>query len=1476
MSGTRITALPPLGTPVGDEQVPAVATPSGTPATRRTTIDAIAARATSNGAASSARTITGTGGLAGGGDLTSNRTISVANLGITSSMIAADAVTYDKLQNVTSGRILGRSSAGPGNAEEIALGTNLSFSGTTLNVPLVENAVFAAPIGSGGGVVPAELRQRFRNVANARTDFGIQLFEPDGITLRDNTTRLQAAIDNVQAYGGAIFFPNEGAQTILTGPVTMRETGVWNRMPISLIGEGSWDTTRGLRNSFVGPPTQFALGPGLKLIGNSAGSLITSPPNAGMLTIERMTLDGNSTFQPTPRRVIDWVDAPAVSYGFSGNLTEVSVTNSVAEGIWVGVNRSMGRFVDTWVQYCGALGGAAAWNIRTYDIQIERPGIGNNPGIGIFLGNSAQFEMNGGAMWNNDKHLVVAAGTLSFIATGVHFDAATAAQVEVARYTADSRPPMRKLVGCYFSRRDTGASGTVPYVDGSADDIVSSCNSLTLIGCSWVGKASGSGDRRSRYNLNMTDALAKTMVQEDAKGFISNTLGFTNAPSQVWRWGDMSASTPGYRIDGDVTFRTTSTFGAVFLRAQDDTFVASLGAGSVGGKEGSLRLWNASGGLALRLGAGTGIGRSFIGDEVAPPFVSDAAAGTAGLVSGELYFNTTTNTYARRGFPPASGGATDLGYVVATRLLTSSTGAGVTLPLFTGTTAGLVPASGGGTSNFLRADGTFAPPPGGGISDGNYGDITVSSGSTVWTINNGVVTLSKMANVATNTLLGRASAGTGVVETIPLTAAGRAILDDADAAAQRTTLELGNSATRNVGTATNTVAAGDDTRIVNAAQRNTNNVFTGASQAIAPTGALAELSLSADAGFAAFLDFERGGITRFRHAFNVSDNYEFRIFDATGAQTGIAYTVDNAAIRMTIPNSPRSVLAGSRDAVGRDDVASLIAAGAGLAPTFDAATGVETLALTGQALALHNLATNGIITRTGAGTVAARSIASGANISVTNGDGVSGNPTVAVTGLAAVATSGSAADLAAGTLPAARLPAFGSGDVSFAAGGGAGTVANDAVTNAKLANMAGNTVKVRAAGTSGDPSDLALAASELLGRGSTGDVAAIQLGAGLAMTGTTLSATGGGSGQAAVQFQDEGTNLGTSGTVDVVNFTGTAVTASRTGNALTVNVTGGGGSPGGSAGQVQWNNAGAFAGASGLTINGTGEPVLARFLDVSEMAPPAAPAADTVRLYAENMAGQAALMMARVNGEPCRVQYNIGDRRFGWMLPSSGTGLNVTGANTASGTVSTPAITTTSLINSSRRSVFTPTAAVNAVAAFRIGEAMLWRGDGVGRGGFEFWLRFATVATNNECAAFFGLTSTLSTNLSADDPGANRENAFGISRVGGATPQTEWHFVRRTGTGTAVAVPLGVTFNTTGGDVWDMYLYSAPGGSEIGVRCLYRPNNWATPSVALDTIYNTTLPTNTATLGIQGALRAGTTSFAPIVAMMHTIWSSDT
>ena len=72
------------------------------------------------------------------------------------------------------------------------------------------------------------------------------------------------------------------------------------------------------------------------------------------------------------------------------------------------------------------------------------------------------------------------------------------------------------------------------------------------------------------------------------------------------------------------------------------------------------------------------------------------------------------------------------------------------------------------------------------IPSGSYGSGSISTAA----IEDNAVTFAKIQQVASGVLLGRSSAGSGNVESITLTAAGRALLDDADAATQRTTLGL--------------------------------------------------------------------------------------------------------------------------------------------------------------------------------------------------------------------------------------------------------------------------------------------------------------------------------------------------------------------------------------------------------------------------------------------------------------------------------------------------------------------------------------------------------------------------------------------------------------------------------------------------------------------------------------------------------------
>lgn len=116
-------------------------------------------------------------------------------------------------------------------------------------------------------------------------------------------------------------------------------------------------------------------------------------------------------------------------------------------------------------------------------------------------------------------------------------------------------------------------------------------------------------------------------------------------------------------------------------------------------------------GTNLSYTASTRLLASDTGTDVTLPLVTSTEAGLAPLSGGG-----TTNYLRADGTwtaLPTQTGTTNLGYTDATRVLTSDTGSDVTLPLVTTTNAGLAPATGGGTTNFLRADGTWAAPTGG-------------------------------------------------------------------------------------------------------------------------------------------------------------------------------------------------------------------------------------------------------------------------------------------------------------------------------------------------------------------------------------------------------------------------------------------------------------------------------------------------------------------------------------------------------------------------------------------------------------------------------------------------------------------------------------------------------------------------------------------------------------------------------------------
>ena len=57
---------------------------------------------------------------------------------------------------------------------------------------------------------------------------------------------------------------------------------------------------------------------------------------------------------------------------------------------------------------------------------------------------------------------------------------------------------------------------------------------------------------------------------------------------------------------------------------------------------------------------------------------------------------------------------------------------------------------------------------GGGLADGDYGDVTVGGGGTTITIDNNAVTFAKMQDIGTQRIIGRNTAGTGDPEALTL------------------------------------------------------------------------------------------------------------------------------------------------------------------------------------------------------------------------------------------------------------------------------------------------------------------------------------------------------------------------------------------------------------------------------------------------------------------------------------------------------------------------------------------------------------------------------------------------------------------------------------------------------------------------------------------------------------------------------------
>lgn len=229
----------------------------------------------------------------------------------------------------------------------------------------------------------------------------------------------------------------------------------------------------------------------------------------------------------------------------------------------------------------------------------------------------------------------------------------------------------------------------------------------------------------------------------------SNGVGIVTLTGDVT--GSGTGTVPATVAANAVTFAKMQTIATDRLLGRDSLLTGNVEQLTVGGGV----EFTGSGGIQTS---------AFTGD------VTKAAGGTATTIANSA---VTMAKISATGTPSASTFLRGDGSWQAVPALTDGdkgditvSGSGATWTIDNGVvTVAKISATGTpGSGNFLRGDGSWSTATAS-IADADYGDITVSSSGTVWTIDNGVVTYAKMQDVsATDRLLGRDTAGAGDVE----------------------------------------------------------------------------------------------------------------------------------------------------------------------------------------------------------------------------------------------------------------------------------------------------------------------------------------------------------------------------------------------------------------------------------------------------------------------------------------------------------------------------------------------------------------------------------------------------------------------------------------------------------------------------------------------------------------------------------------
>lgn len=265
---------------------------------------------------------------------------------------------------------------------------------------------------------------------------------------------------------------------------------------------------------------------------------------------------------------------------------------------------------------------------------------------------------------------------------------------------------------------------------------------------------------------------------------------------------------------------------------------------------------------------------------------------------------------------------------------------------------------------------------------------------------------------------------------------------------------------------------------------------------------------------------------------------------------------------------------------------------------------------------------------------------------------------------------------------------------------------------------------------------------------------------------------------------------------------------------------------------------------------------------------PTSPTTGSMKIYAKDIAGRMLLKTVGPSGLDTPYQPALFSNNVAMLLPNTTTSVSVWGMpNAAVGTISTPAITTTNLLNSMRRSTVTSAATANSAAELRSAAPLVWRGNAPGLGGFFYASRFSTSSTTANQRLFSGLTATTGATATTVAPSA----ILNMIGVGWDSADANLQIMSNDATGLATKVDLGANFpaNNTSA-VYELILFAAANGNSVG----YRVQRLDTNQFTSGTI-TTDLPVSTSLLTHHQYMNNGGTGAAVVLNVNRVYIESD-